>query len=83
LIASEDFATYCGGGWVTIGKEKLRGVRQRLTILHPDMSDIADNEDESAFEISYDGVSDAEQMMLLLRESGLATLSKDGGKTHL
>jgi len=80
LIASQEFATYCGGGWVTIGKEKLRGVQQKLTVLYPDTTDIAENEDDGAFEVSYDGVSDAEQLMLLLREGGRAVLSEDAGK---
>ena len=76
LIASQDFSTYCGGGWVTIGKEKLRGVERKLTILYPDLSDVAGLDDDGAFEISYDGVSDAEELMLLLRESGRAVLSE-------
>ena len=76
VIASEEFATYCGGGWNTIGKEKLRGVKERLTVLHPDATDIAEYEEDGAVEISYDGVSDAEQLMLLLRE-GTQTI-KDG-----
>ena len=69
LIASEEFANYCGGGWITLGKEKLRGVKEKLTVLHPDMTDIVDSDDDGAFEISYDGVSDAEQVMLLYRDS--------------
>ena len=42
LIASEEFATYCGGGWITLGKEKLRGVKEKLTVLSPDLTDIVD-----------------------------------------
>ena len=81
LIASQDFATYCGGGWVTIGREKLRGVQQRLTVLYPDTTDVdGEIEDESSFEISYDGVSDAEQLVLLLREGGRAVLNQDEPK---
>ena len=79
LIASKDFADYCGGRWITIGKEKLRGVGQKLTILYPDTNDIAEGEDDGAFEISYDGVSDAEQLMLLLREDGRAVLNPGRG----
>ncbi|PSJ56972.1 adenylate/guanylate cyclase domain-containing protein [Kumtagia ephedrae] len=77
LIASEEFAGYSGGGWINIGKEKLRGVKERLTILHPDMTDIVDSEDD-AFEISYDGVSDAEQLMLLYRDSAGAGSTGNG-----
>jgi len=70
VIASEEFANYCGGGWVTIGKEKLRGVSQKVTVLYPDASDEGEPEEDGLAEISYGGVSDAEQLMLLLKESG-------------
>lgn len=80
LIASEEFATYSGGGWITLGKEKLRGVKEKLTILHPDMSDIVDSDDDAAFEISYDGVSDAEQLMLLYRDSAGVGPTAGNGK---
>ena len=29
VIASEAFAGYAGGGWTTLGQEKLRGVGRR------------------------------------------------------
>lgn len=75
LIASQDFATYCGGGWVTLGREKLRGVKEKLTVLHPDYAELQDNDEDGMFEISYDGVSDAEQLMLLLRDDGRTPLT--------
>ncbi len=78
LIASEEFATYCGGGWITLGKEKLRGVKEKLTVLHPDMTDIVASDDDGAFEISYDGVSDAEQLMLLYRDSAGSPATGNG-----
>lgn len=79
LIASKDFATYTGGGWVTLGKEKLAGVRQKLTILHPDVTDI-EMTDEDGFEVTYDGMSDAEQLMLLIRGGGQSMIELNGGK---
>ncbi|NGO52585.1 adenylate/guanylate cyclase domain-containing protein [Allomesorhizobium camelthorni] len=79
LIASKDFATYTGGGWVTLGKEKLAGVRQKLTILHPDVTDI-EMTDEDGFEVTYDGMSDAEQLMLLIRGGGQSMIEVNGGK---
>ena len=78
LIASEEFANYCGGGWITLGKEKLRGVKEKLTVLHPDMTDIVASDDDGAFEISYDGVSDAEQLMLLYRDSAGSPATGNG-----
>jgi adenylate cyclase len=80
VIASQDFVTYCGGGWVTLGREKLRGVKEKLTILHPDATDINELDDDGSFEISYDGVSDAEQLMLLLRNDGGAGINSGNGK---
>jgi adenylate cyclase len=79
LIASKDFATYTGGGWVTLGKEKLAGVGQKLTILHPDFADI-DMSDEDGFEVTYDGMSDAEQLMLLIRGGGQSMIEVNGEK---
>jgi adenylate cyclase len=79
LIASKDFATYTGGGWVTLGKEKLTGVKQKLTILHPDVADI-EMSDEDGFEVTYDGMSDAEQLMLLIRGGGQSMIEVNGGK---
>jgi adenylate cyclase len=65
-IASKEFATYCGGdGWTTLGREKLAGVKQRVTVLSPDMTEAAAAEDDTGFETSYDRMSDAERLMLL------------------
>jgi len=80
LIASQEFANYAGGGWVTIGREKLRGVREKLTVLHPQVEEIQAPDDDGVPQISYAGMSDAEQLMLLLRESGRALLSEDVGR---
>jgi adenylate cyclase len=70
LIASKEFATYCGGsGWVTLGREKLAGVRQKLTVLSPEMIEVDTAEDDSGIETTYDRMSDAERLMLLRREA--------------
>lgn len=68
IIASDEYAGYCGGGWVTIGKQKLRGVSQKLTVLYPENAEVADFEEDGGLQISYDGVSDAEQLILLLKD---------------
>lgn len=67
VIASQDFADYAGGSWNMIGKEKLPGVSQRLTVLRPDYQDIGELEEEAGAAL-YAGLSDAENMMMLLRE---------------
>ena len=69
LIASKDFADYCGNyGWVTLGREKLAGIRQKLTVLSPDLGDAALVNDEDELE-SIHAMSDAEQVMLLHRDA--------------
>jgi adenylate cyclase len=70
MVASQEFANYCGGNWVSLGEEKLRGVKEKLTVLYPDATEISDSDEDSAVpEIIYDGVSEAEQVMLLHRDS--------------
>jgi adenylate cyclase len=68
IIASSDFADYCGGSWLTIGREQLAGVSQKLTIMHPGFSDIAALTEDGNLEESYDRMSDAEQVMILHRD---------------
>jgi adenylate cyclase len=69
LIASKDFASYCNGNWATLGEEKLAGVRHKLTVLSPDMSDVGTYEEDGGLEPSYDRMSDAEQVILLHRDT--------------
>jgi adenylate cyclase len=80
LIASKDFAAYCGGGWMTLGKEKLAGVRQKLTILSPDTSDIGAFEEDGGLEATYDRMSDAEQVILLHRDTRRIQLAAEEPK---
>ena len=70
IVTSKDFSTYCGGeSWVNLGKEALDGIKQKVTVLAPDMSDIAPLEDENGQETAYDRMSDAEQVILLHRDA--------------
>jgi adenylate cyclase len=69
VIASKDFANYCGNSsWVTIGEEKLAGVKQKFTVLFPDLSEPL-AEDDGLLEATYDKTSDAEQVILLHRDA--------------
>jgi adenylate cyclase len=80
VIASKDFVDYCGDtSWVTIGKEQLIGVKQKLTILYPDLSDVVAIEEETGIE-AYDRMSDAEQIMILNRDAGRIQLPQDAKK---
>jgi adenylate cyclase len=70
IVTSKDFATYCGGdSWLNLGKETLDGIKQKVTVLTPDMSDIAPVEDENGQEKPFDRMSDAEQVILLHRDA--------------
>ncbi|MDX8520186.1 adenylate/guanylate cyclase domain-containing protein [Mesorhizobium dulcispinae] len=69
VLASEHFASYCGANnWLTLGKEELPGIKQKLTVLAPDLSGAALDED-GALEPIHDRMSDAEQVMLLHRDA--------------
>ena len=70
VIASDAFVGYCGGKWIQLGSEKLRGFEQAVKIFAPDVergkSDalaLPDAREES-------GMSDAEHLMMLHRQTG-------------
>jgi adenylate cyclase len=79
VVASKDFANYCGGSWVTLGKEKLAGVKHKLTVLSPDMSDVGVEED-GVLTTPHDKMSDAEQVMLLHRDAAKIQLPPQDAK---
>ena len=69
IVASQTFATYCGGEWTTLGQEKLRGVRQKLTVLLPGQTNLKVDRAEALDGDGRDGRSEAEQVMLLYRDA--------------
>ncbi len=73
IVASQAFATYCGGDWTTLGQEKLRGVGQKFTVLLPGESNMKLDHAEVAQNQSHDKRSEAEQVMLLYRNSRRGT----------
>lgn len=79
LIASKDFANYCGGdGWRTLGREKLAGIRNKVTVLTPELASMEGYvEDGSNYE-TIDRMSDAERLILLHRDP--ARMSTEGKK---
>ncbi|CDX16920.1 conserved hypothetical protein [Mesorhizobium sp. ORS 3324] len=81
VLASKDFASYCGANsWLTLGSEELAGIKQKLTVLSPDLSGALAVDEDGTLEPIYDRRSDAEQVMLLHRDA--ARLSA-GGSTKL
>ena len=69
VIASQAFATYCGGDWVTLGQERLRGLRQKVTVLLPGEGNLKVDPAEAIEKDSLDLQSEAERVMLLYRNS--------------
>ena len=69
IIASQSFATYCGGDWTTLGEEKLRGMRQKVTVLLPDQSNMKIDSAQAMEMDRLDVGSEAEQVMLMYRNT--------------
>jgi adenylate cyclase len=67
VVASEAFVNYCGGDWQTLGQEKLRGVRQKFTVLYPRDAALTAIAQERTDDATEDGLSEAEHVMLLYR----------------
>ncbi len=69
VIASEAFATYCGGDWATLGKEKLRGVEAEADGAVARTCRHAGSSEDGRWRSTYDRISEAEQVMLLHRNA--------------
>ncbi|TJX06657.1 MAG: adenylate/guanylate cyclase domain-containing protein, partial [Mesorhizobium sp.] len=70
VLASKEFASYCGAcNWLTLGNEELAGIKQKLTVLSPDLTGALALDEDGALEPIYDRISDAEQVMLLHRDA--------------
>lgn len=80
VIASEAFATYCGGSWITLGEEAVGGTGEKMTVLSPELGKILPVEDDAVAELPYDSLSDAEQVILLHRDSRKAELDTKAKK---
>ncbi|KQV70426.1 adenylate/guanylate cyclase domain-containing protein [Rhizobium sp. Root1220] len=69
VVASQAFAGYCGGEWNTLGEEKLRGIRQKVTVLQPRAPAPVPRVEESFRDVAQTGLSEAEQVILLHRDA--------------
>ncbi|MCO5062858.1 MAG: adenylate/guanylate cyclase domain-containing protein [Rhizobiaceae bacterium] len=68
LIASEEFANYCSGeNWRTLGREKLAGIRNKVTVLTPETASIEDFAEDGFGYEPIERMSDAERLILLHR----------------
>ncbi|MEA3533967.1 adenylate/guanylate cyclase domain-containing protein [Rhizobium sp. CC-YZS058] len=69
VVASQAFSTYAGGEWTTLGDERLRGVRQKVTILTPHAAQLKLGNAEALRHRALEKRSEAEQVMLLYRNN--------------
>jgi adenylate cyclase len=69
VVASEAFTSYSGGTWVFKGKEALKGVRQQVPVYAPTDDMLEPDPALLPSEDLLEGRSDAEQVMLLYRDS--------------
>lgn len=69
VVASQAFAGYTDGEWATLGEEKLRGVRQRVTVVHPKAVTAPNGAADIFHDVVTDGLSEAEQVILLHRDA--------------
>ncbi|WP_137129108.1 adenylate/guanylate cyclase domain-containing protein [Rhizobium sp. FY34] len=69
VIATQAFANYCGGDWTTLGQEKLRGVRQKVTVLEPMPLEAGERVDEVVADLRRHALSEAERLILLHRDA--------------
>jgi adenylate cyclase len=69
VIASDSFATYCGGDWQALGERRLRGVREKFAIFSPGEGNMTSSPTEAMEKKGLDLRSEAEHVMLLYRNS--------------
>ncbi|MBX9459590.1 MAG: adenylate/guanylate cyclase domain-containing protein [Rhizobium sp.] len=69
VIASQAFATYCGGDWLPLGERRLRGVQEKLSLFAPGEGNMTASPMESTQKKGLDLRSEAEHVMLLYRNS--------------
>jgi len=69
VIASQGFANYCGGDWVSLGERRLRGVRDKVSILKPGAGNMTSSPVDPLAKNALDLRSEAEHVMLLYRNS--------------
>ena len=68
IVASHAFANYAGGEWNMLGSEKLIGVEKAVKVLTPGVN-LTVAEAAEAVERSDQGLSDAEHLVILHRQS--------------
>lgn len=76
VLASAAFVNYCGGNWLNVAEEELRGVRSKVKVLEPTVDHMQLDHYEVIESRSLEARSEAEQVMLLYQNSGATTEQK-------
>ncbi len=69
VLASAAFVNYCGGNWLNVGEEELRGVRSKVKVLEPTSDHMQLDHYEVIESRSLEARSEAEQVMLLYQNA--------------
>jgi class 3 adenylate cyclase len=69
IVASEEFKTYCGGEWDSLGRESLRGVNNAMAVFRPLPLDAEVPEVPIVKRSRVRDFSDAEAVILLHRDT--------------
>ena len=69
VLASGAFVNYCGGSWLTVGEEQLRGVKTKVKILEPTAEHLKLDHQEVLESRSLEAGSEAEKVMLLYQNT--------------
>lgn len=67
IVASQIFANYSGGEWDSLGERTLRGFPQKVPVFQPGDSNLVMAPTDAADAAMADGLSEAEQIMLLYK----------------
>jgi adenylate cyclase len=76
IVASDTFVEYCGGRWVALGTEQLRGIEAGVAIFAPPPGETLVEPQDRAAEALDHGYSDAENVVLLHRDAQKQTAAE-------
>jgi adenylate cyclase len=69
IVASEEFTTYCGGEWETLGRESLRGINAPMAVFRPVRTEREAPVPQITARNRVRDLSDAEAVVLMYRDS--------------
>lgn len=69
IVASESFVEYSGGEWQTLGRERLQGIEEEMTVYTPEKTSESEAALEELLQPADFGLTDAEQLVLLHRDA--------------